>query len=87
MPHPNCFFTSIMDKTHHKPVIALFFCETSASFLAYVGGVLGTNLFHSLLMINKYLLAIQQIRTHEEYLRYTFRSVAIFWTASEVLAP
>ena len=27
-----------MDKTHHGSVIALFFCETSAAFLAYVGG-------------------------------------------------
>ena len=24
MPHPSCYLTSIMDKTHHEPVIALF---------------------------------------------------------------
>ena len=34
-----------------------FFCATSADFLAYVGGVLVTNLF-SLLLIDRYTLAI-----------------------------
>ena len=53
------------------------FCATSASFLAYVGGVLVTTLFT--------LLLIEQIITHEEHLRYTFLSVAIFWTAAEAL--
>ena len=35
-------------------------------------------------MIDRYILAIQQIITH---LRYSFWSVAIFWTASEALTP
>ena len=48
-----------------------FFCATSADFLAYVGGVLVTNLF-SLLLIDRYTLAIQQTITLEEYLRYSF---------------
>ena len=24
IPHPSCYFTSIMNKTHHGPAIALF---------------------------------------------------------------
>ena len=35
---------SFMDKTHHRPVIAIFFCANSAAFLFYVEGVLITNL-------------------------------------------
>ena len=27
MPHPSCYLTSILDKTHHGPVIALFFVQ------------------------------------------------------------
>ena len=66
--HPNCYFTSIMDKTHHGPVIA----ETSAAFLAcVVRGVLGANLF-SQFVIERYILAIEQIITHEKHLRYSF---------------
>ena len=35
MPHSRCYFTSIVDKTHHEPGIALFFFfATSAAFLA-----------------------------------------------------
>ena len=34
MPRPSCYLTSIIDKTYHGPVIALFFCATSAAFLA-----------------------------------------------------
>ena len=53
---------------------------------SYVGGTLLTNQF-SLLLIDPCVLAIYQITTHEKHLRYCFWSVAIFWTASEVLAP
>ena len=63
-----------------------FFCATSAAFLAYVGDVLETSLF-SLLLIHRYILAIQQIITHEEHLRYSFWPAAIFWTTSEAFAP
>ena len=55
-----------------------FFCETSAAFLAYVGGVLGTKL-SSQFVTDRYILAIQQIITHEEHLRYS--CLAIFGTA------
>ena len=54
-----------------------FFYETLAAFLAYVGGVLGTKLFAQF-VTDRYILAIQQIITHEEYLRYS--CVAIFGT-------
>ena len=36
IPHPSCYFTTIMDESHHGPFIALF-CKTSEVFLAYVG--------------------------------------------------
>ena len=48
-------------------LLLIFLCNFS-SFLAYVGGVLVTNLF-SLLLIYRYILAIQQIITLEEHLR------------------
>ena len=66
--------------------LLLFFLCNFCSFFSYVGGVLVTNLF-SLLLADSYILTIQQIITHEEHLRYSFWSVAIFWTASEALAP
>ena len=34
IPQTSCYLTSTIDKTHHGPVIALFFCATSAAFLA-----------------------------------------------------
>ena len=34
IPHPSCYLTSIVDKTHHGPVVAFFFCATSAAFIA-----------------------------------------------------
>ena len=40
-----------------------------------------------MLLIDSYILAMQQIVTHKEHLRYSFWSVAIFWIASESLAP
>ena len=47
--HPSCYFISVMDKTRHGPVIALFSVkiENPAAFLTYVGGGLGLgiNLF------------------------------------------
>ena len=83
MAHPSCYLTSIMDKTHHGPFI---FSLHFSSFFSYVGGILVTKHF-SVLLIDRYILAIQQIIAHEEYLRYSFWSVAIFWTESETLAP
>ena len=66
--------------------LLLFFLCTFCSFFGYVGGVLVTNLF-PLLLIDRYILAIEQIITREEHLWYSFWSVAFFWTASEALAP
>ena len=66
--------------------LLLFFLCNFSSFFSYVGGILVTNHF-SLLLIDKYILAIQQIITYEEHLRYSSWFVAIFWTASEALAP
>ena len=62
--------------------LLLFFLYNFCSFFSYVGGVLIVNLF-SLLLIDRYILAIQQIITHEKHLRYSFWSVGVFWTASE----
>ena len=64
-----------MDKTQHGPVIVLSSIQL-LQFLNYVGGVLVTNLF-SLSLTDRYILAIQQIITHEEHMRYRFWSVAI----------
>ena len=47
--------------------LLLFFCATSEAFLAYAGGALVTNPF-SLLLIDRYILAIQHIITYEEHL-------------------
>ena len=66
--------------------LLLFFLCNFCSFFSYTRGALVTNLF-SLLMIDRYILAIQQIITPKEHLWYTFWSVAILWTASKVLAP
>ena len=66
--------------------LLLFFLCNFSSFFSYVRGIPVTNHF-SLLLIDRYILAIQQIITHKEHLRYSFWSVAIFWTASEALAP
>ena len=59
MPHLSCYLTSIMVKPHHGPVIALFLCNFS-SFFSYVVGIPVTNHF-SLLLLDRYILAIQQI--------------------------
>ena len=56
------------------------------SLFSYVVGILVTNLF-SLLLIVRCILAIQQIITHKEHVQYSFWSVAIFWTSSEILTP
>ena len=37
MPHPSFYLTSIMDKTHHVPVIALFSGQLQQLFLATSG--------------------------------------------------
>ena len=41
---PSFLRISFMDKTHHRPVITIFFCANSAAFLFYVEVVLITNL-------------------------------------------
>ena len=64
----------------------LFFLCNFSSFFSYGGGISITNHF-SLSLIDRYILAIQQIITHKEHLWYSFWSVAIFWTSSEALAP
>ena len=71
MPRPSCYLTSIMDKTYHGPAIALFFLCNFSSFFSYVGGIPVSNHF-SMLLIERYILAIQQIITHKEHLRYSF---------------
>ena len=65
--------------------LLLFFLCNFSSFFSYVGGIPVTNHF-SLLLIDRYILAILQIIAHKEHLRYSFWSVAIFWISSEVLA-
>ena len=70
-----------MDKTHHGPVITIFFLCKFGSFFSYFGGIPVTNYF-SLLLIDRYILTI-----HKEHLRYSLWYVAIFWTSSDALAP
>ena len=65
--------------------LLLFFLCNFSSFLSYVRGIKVTNHF-SLLLTDGYILTIQQIITHKEHLRYSFWSVAIFWTSFEALA-
>ena len=61
--------------------LLLFFLRNFSSFFSYVRGIPVTNHF-SLLLIDKYILAIQQIIKHKEHLQYSFGSAAIFWTSS-----
>ena len=70
MPHPSCYLTSIMNETHHELVIALFSLQLQ-QFFSYLGGILVTNHF-SMFLIDRYILAIQQITTQEEHLRNPF---------------
>ena len=65
-PHPSCYLTSIMDKTHNGPVIALFLYSFSSFFS------LGRRCPRNQLLIGRYIVAIQQIITHEEHLRHSF---------------
>ena len=72
LSHPSCYLTSIMDKTHHGPAIALFSVQRQQlQLFSYVGGILVINHFQ-LLLIDRYILAIQEIITHKEHLRYSF---------------
>ena len=66
--------------------LLLFFLCNFSSIFSYVGGIPVTNHF-SLLLIDRYILAVQQIITHKEHLQYSFWSAPIFWTSSEALAP
>ena len=53
--------------------LLLFFLCNFSSFFSYVRGIPVTNHF-SLLLIDRYILAIQQIITHKEHFRYSFSS-------------
>ena len=59
-------------------LLPFFLCNFS-SFFGYVGGIPVTSHF-SLLLIDRYILAMQQIITHKEHLRYSFWSAAIFYS-------
>ena len=73
-----------MDKTHHGPVNALFSMQLQELFQLHRLYPRNQPFFT---VIDCYILAIQQVVTHKEYLRYSFSSVAIFGTVSEALAP
>ena len=66
--------------------LLIFFLCNFSSFFSYIRGTLVTNHF-SLLLIDRYILAIKQIITRQMHLRYCLWSLGIFWTASEALAP
>ena len=51
--------------------LLLFFLCNFSSFFSYIGGIPVTNHF-SLLLNDRYILAIQQIIAHKEHLRYSF---------------
>ena len=53
-------------------LLRFFLCNFNI-FFSYVGGIPVTNHF-SLLLIDRYILAIQQIITHKEHFRYSFSS-------------
>ena len=66
--------------------LLFFFLSNFSSFFSRVGDIPVTNHF-SLSLIDRYILAIQQIITNKKHLRYSFWSVAIFWTYSEASVP
>ena len=70
MPHRSCYLTSNMDIKITMGSTAHFLCNFS-SFFSYVRGIPVTKHF-SLLLIDRYFLAIHQITTHKEHLRYSF---------------
>ena len=72
MPHPICYLTSLWIKLTIGQLLLFFLCSFS-SFFSYDRGIAVTNHF-SLLLINRYILSIQQIITHKEHLRYSFSS-------------
>ena len=76
-----------MNKLTMDQLLLFFLCNFNSSF-SYVGGISVTNYF-LLLLIERYsyILAIQEITTNKEHLRYSFWSVEIFWTSSVALAP
>ena len=55
----------------------LFFLCNFSSFFSYVGGIPVAKHF-LLLLIDRYILGIQQIITYKEHFRYSFLFVAIF---------
>ena len=76
IPHPSFYLNSIMDKTRHGPVIALFFVKLQQLFsLRLKYPCINQPFFHCLLfdmMIGSYILAIQQMITHKEHLQHSF---------------
>ena len=68
IPHPCCYLTFIVEKTHHGPVIAPFSVLLQL-FFCYIGGVLVSELPTFFTVIDSYILAIEQTVTHEEHLR------------------
>ena len=58
---------------------SFFLCNFS-SFFNYIGSILVTNNFSVRVLIDRYILAIQQIITHKEHLRYSFD----LWRYSEL---
>ena len=69
MPHTSCYlplWTKLI-----KGQLLLFFLSNFSSFFSYVGTIHVTNHF-TLLLIDRYILAIQQIIAHKEHLRYSF---------------
>ena len=61
---------------------SFFLCNFNRFLVTYVRDILVTNHF-SLLLIDRYILAIHQIIN----ICHSFSSVVIFWTVSEALAP
>ena len=59
-----------MDKTHHGSVTGPFSVKLQ-QFFSYAEGILVINHF-SLLLIDRYILDIQEIITHKEDLGYSF---------------
>ena len=83
MLHPS-YLTFYIDKTHCGPVIVFFLCNLSSFFS--LRRRCPRNQPFSLLLINRYILAIQRI-VAQEHLQYSFWSVTVSWTTSEALAP
>ena len=71
MPHPSCSLLLWIKLTMGQ--LLLFFLCNVSSFFSYVGGIRVTNHFslfdRYIWLIDRYILAIQQIITHKEHVR------------------